>query len=105
MSIDLSGARCFKRSRSTAGRDFVAVSHLAHSMIGVRDSKDPAGSVHGPVFAKAQRAKLSRGTTVSASATSMTALSSSGLRWIYRFGNSIVVNNSQLRCVRVQISG
>ncbi|WP_280184080.1 DUF397 domain-containing protein [Nocardia cyriacigeorgica] len=43
MSVDLSGARWFKSSRSTASRDCVEVAHLADSMVGVRDSKNPTG--------------------------------------------------------------
>ncbi|WP_280209168.1 DUF397 domain-containing protein [Nocardia cyriacigeorgica] len=43
MSVDLSGARWFKSSRSTASRDCVEVAHLANSAVGVRDSKNPAG--------------------------------------------------------------
>jgi hypothetical protein len=43
VSVDLSGARWFKSSRSTASRDCVEVAHLARSMVGVRDSKHPAG--------------------------------------------------------------
>lgn len=43
MSVDLSGARWFKSSRSTASRDCVEVAHLANSAVGVRDSKNPTG--------------------------------------------------------------
>ncbi|BDU05659.1 DUF397 domain-containing protein [Nocardia cyriacigeorgica] len=43
MSVDLSGARWFKSSRSTASRDCVEVAHLADSAVGVRDSKNPTG--------------------------------------------------------------
>ncbi|WP_084487797.1 MULTISPECIES: DUF397 domain-containing protein [Nocardia] len=50
MSADLSGARWFKSSRSTASRDCVEVAHLARSEVGVRDSKNPTGPalVFGP---------------------------------------------------------
>ena len=43
MIIDLSGARWFKSSRSTGGRECVEVAHLNGGMVGVRDSKNPAG--------------------------------------------------------------
>ncbi|MBF6157645.1 DUF397 domain-containing protein [Nocardia cyriacigeorgica] len=43
MSVNLSGARWFKSSRSTASRDCVEVAHLANSAVGVRDSKNPDG--------------------------------------------------------------
>lgn len=43
MNIDLSGAAWFKSSRSTTGDDCVEVAHLRGGMVGVRDSKNPAG--------------------------------------------------------------
>ncbi|TLF80938.1 DUF397 domain-containing protein [Nocardia cyriacigeorgica] len=43
MSVDLSGARWFKSSRSTASRDCVEVAYLVNSAVGVRDSKNPTG--------------------------------------------------------------
>ncbi|MEV6339222.1 DUF397 domain-containing protein [Nocardia vinacea] len=43
MNIDLSEAKWFKSSRSTSGSDCVEVAHLADSMVGVRDSKNPTG--------------------------------------------------------------
>ncbi|WP_433625069.1 DUF397 domain-containing protein [Nocardia sp. CA-120079] len=42
-SVDLSGARWFKSSRSGGGEACVEVAHLDGGMIGVRDSKDPSG--------------------------------------------------------------
>ncbi|MFC3965785.1 DUF397 domain-containing protein [Nocardia jiangsuensis] len=41
MSVDLSGARWFKSTRSSAGKDCVEVAHLDAGMVGVRDSKNP----------------------------------------------------------------
>ncbi len=43
MSVDLSGAKWFKSSRSTAGKECVEVAHLDRGYVGVRDSKDPSG--------------------------------------------------------------
>ncbi|NKY57644.1 DUF397 domain-containing protein [Nocardia flavorosea] len=43
MNIDLSGAAWFKSSRSASGNDCVEVAHLRSGMVGVRDSKNPAG--------------------------------------------------------------
>jgi hypothetical protein len=43
MNVDLSGARWFKSTRSSAVKDCVEVAHLAGGMVGVRDSKNPAG--------------------------------------------------------------
>ncbi|WP_330253969.1 DUF397 domain-containing protein [Nocardia sp. NBC_00565] len=43
MNIDLSEAKWFKSRRSTSGSDCVEVAHLGHSMVGVRDSKNPTG--------------------------------------------------------------
>ncbi|WP_328410514.1 DUF397 domain-containing protein [Nocardia sp. NBC_00403] len=43
MNIDLSGARWFKSSRSTSGKDCVEVAHLDGGHVGVRDSKNPTG--------------------------------------------------------------
>ncbi|NNH71073.1 DUF397 domain-containing protein [Nocardia uniformis] len=43
MSIDLSEAKWFKSSRSTAGGECVEAAHLATGMVGVRDSKNPDG--------------------------------------------------------------
>ncbi|WP_083883864.1 DUF397 domain-containing protein [Nocardia higoensis] len=45
MSVDLSGARWFKSTRSSAGKDCVEVAHLDGGHVGVRDSKDPGGGV------------------------------------------------------------
>ncbi|QIS22929.1 DUF397 domain-containing protein [Nocardia terpenica] len=44
MSIDLSGAKWFKSSRSSASRDCVEIAHLDDGVVGVRDSKNPTGS-------------------------------------------------------------
>lgn len=43
MSVDLSTAKWFKSTRSGIGKDCVEVAHLAHGMVGVRDSKNPTG--------------------------------------------------------------
>ncbi|MFQ6228016.1 DUF397 domain-containing protein [Nocardia sp. NPDC002869] len=50
MCIDLSGAAWFKSSRSASGKECVEVAHLQLGMVGVRDSKNPAGPalVFGP---------------------------------------------------------
>jgi len=41
VSIDLSGAKWFKSSRSQAGRECVEVAFLDDGVVGVRDSKNP----------------------------------------------------------------
>jgi hypothetical protein len=43
VSVDLSGARWFKSSRSEAANACVEVAHLDGGMVGVRDSKNPTG--------------------------------------------------------------
>ena len=43
MIVDLSGAQWFKSSRSVSGGECVEVAHLNGGMVGVRDSKNPAG--------------------------------------------------------------
>ncbi|MFI1915716.1 DUF397 domain-containing protein [Nocardia sp. NPDC020380] len=43
MSLELSGARWFKSSRSGAGKECVEVAFLSDGRIGVRDSKNPDG--------------------------------------------------------------
>lgn len=43
MSVDLSGARWFKSSRSGGGKDCVEVAFTANGHVGVRDSKNPSG--------------------------------------------------------------
>ncbi|BEK91947.1 DUF397 domain-containing protein [Nocardia seriolae] len=43
MSVELSGARWFKSSRSGAGKECVEVAFLATGRVGVRDSKNPQG--------------------------------------------------------------
>lgn len=43
MSIDLTGARWFKSSRSETGGQCVEVAFLAGDLVGVRDSKNPDG--------------------------------------------------------------
>ncbi|WP_280238145.1 DUF397 domain-containing protein [Nocardia abscessus] len=45
MSVDLSGARWFKSTRSSAGSDCVEIAHLHGGYVGVRDSKNPDGGV------------------------------------------------------------
>lgn len=42
-SVDLSGARWFKSTRSQAGRECVEVAFLTEGAVGVRDSKNPTG--------------------------------------------------------------
>ncbi|MGW4328408.1 DUF397 domain-containing protein [Nocardia sp. NPDC004573] len=44
MSMDLSGTRWFKSSHSGGKDDCVEVAHLEGGMVGVRDSKNPAGA-------------------------------------------------------------
>jgi hypothetical protein len=43
VSIDLSGAKWFKSSRSTGSRECVEIAHLSGGMVGIRDSKDATG--------------------------------------------------------------
>lgn len=43
MSVNLSGAKWFKSSRSSAGKECVEVAHLSGGFVGVRDSKNPTG--------------------------------------------------------------
>ncbi|BDU06812.1 DUF397 domain-containing protein [Nocardia cyriacigeorgica] len=43
MSVDLSGARWFKSSRSANADACVEIAHLDGGMVGVRDSKNPTG--------------------------------------------------------------
>lgn len=43
MNADLSGAKWFKSSRSTASKECVEVAFLDGGMVGVRDSKNPTG--------------------------------------------------------------
>ncbi|MEV0462541.1 DUF397 domain-containing protein [Nocardia tengchongensis] len=43
MSVELSGARWFKSSRSGAGKECVEVAFLPAGRVGVRDSKNPLG--------------------------------------------------------------
>ncbi|MEU6560245.1 DUF397 domain-containing protein [Nocardia nova] len=43
MSGDLSGAKWFKSSRSSATRECVEVAFLDGGLVGVRDSKNPDG--------------------------------------------------------------
>lgn len=43
MSVDMSGARWFKSSRSGASKDCVEVAHLRGGVVGVRDSKNRTG--------------------------------------------------------------
>lgn len=42
-SVDLSGARWFKSSRSANADACVEIAHLDGGMVGVRDSKNPTG--------------------------------------------------------------
>ncbi|MFI7664297.1 DUF397 domain-containing protein [Nocardia sp. NPDC049526] len=43
MNVDLSGARWFKSSHSSASQECVEVAFLDKGMVGVRDSKNTAG--------------------------------------------------------------
>ncbi|MFD0362783.1 DUF397 domain-containing protein [Nocardia sp. GCM10030253] len=43
MNVNLAGAKWFKGSRSSSGKDCVEVAHLAGGLVGVRDSKNPTG--------------------------------------------------------------
>ncbi|MFI5536666.1 DUF397 domain-containing protein [Nocardia sp. NPDC051900] len=43
MTVDLSGARWFKSSRSSGGKECVEVVFLDGGHVGVRDSKNPTG--------------------------------------------------------------
>ncbi|MFE9327897.1 DUF397 domain-containing protein [Nocardia sp. NPDC052278] len=43
MTIDVTGAKWFKSSRSTSGRECVEVAWLEAGHVGVRDSKNPTG--------------------------------------------------------------
>ncbi|WP_043737954.1 DUF397 domain-containing protein [Nocardia asiatica] len=45
MSVDLSGARWFKSTHSSAGSECVEIAHLDGGRVGVRDSKNPNGGV------------------------------------------------------------
>ncbi|QIS19487.1 DUF397 domain-containing protein [Nocardia terpenica] len=43
MSINLSGAKWFKSSRSGPQKECVEIAHLNQGHVGVRDSKNPTG--------------------------------------------------------------
>jgi hypothetical protein len=43
VTVDLSGARWFKSSRSSGGKECVEVAFLDGGQVGVRDSKNPTG--------------------------------------------------------------
>ncbi|GAA5084933.1 DUF397 domain-containing protein [Nocardia iowensis] len=43
MNIDLTSARWFKSTHSTASKDCVETAHLDGGMVGIRDSKNPTG--------------------------------------------------------------
>ncbi|MBF6414782.1 DUF397 domain-containing protein [Nocardia cyriacigeorgica] len=43
MTVDLSGARWIKSSRSHSAKECVEVAHLDSGIVGVRDSKNPTG--------------------------------------------------------------
>ncbi|WP_067998686.1 DUF397 domain-containing protein [Nocardia pseudobrasiliensis] len=59
MSIDLSGAAWYKSSRSKTDRACVEIAHLDGGLVGVRDSKDPAGPAL--VFASGEWAAFTTG--------------------------------------------
>ncbi|BDT86326.1 DUF397 domain-containing protein [Nocardia cyriacigeorgica] len=52
MTVDLTGARWFKSSRSSSTKECVEVAHLDNGVVGVRDSKNPSGPAL--VFAPAE---------------------------------------------------
>lgn len=41
--MDLTGAKWFKSSKSSANQDCVEAAHLGEGFVGVRDSKNPSG--------------------------------------------------------------
>ncbi|NKY47672.1 DUF397 domain-containing protein [Nocardia cerradoensis] len=43
MNVDLIGAKWFKSSRSSGGKDCVETAFLPTGLVGVRDSKNPTG--------------------------------------------------------------
>lgn len=43
MNVDLSGAKWFKSSRSSGGKECVEAAFLDSGLVGVRDSKNPTG--------------------------------------------------------------
>jgi hypothetical protein len=43
VNVDLSGAKWFKSSRSSSGKECVEIAFLDAGMVGVRDSKNPTG--------------------------------------------------------------
>lgn len=43
MNVDLTKARWFKSTRSSAAKDCVEVAFLDEGLVGVRDSKNPSG--------------------------------------------------------------
>ncbi|MEV6427807.1 DUF397 domain-containing protein [Nocardia sp. NPDC051463] len=43
MNVDLSRAKWFKSSHSGGGQECLEAAHLGGGMVGVRDSKNPAG--------------------------------------------------------------
>ncbi|MBF6093331.1 DUF397 domain-containing protein [Nocardia cyriacigeorgica] len=45
MTVDLTGAQWFKSSKSSSTKECVEVAHLDSGIVGVRDSKNPAGPV------------------------------------------------------------
>ncbi|MEU4314270.1 DUF397 domain-containing protein [Nocardia sp. NPDC024068] len=45
VTVGLSGAQWFKSSYSSGSQECVEVAHLERHLVGVRDSKDPAGAM------------------------------------------------------------
>ncbi|WP_280236036.1 DUF397 domain-containing protein [Nocardia cyriacigeorgica] len=61
MSVDLSGTRWFKSSRSANADACVEIAHLDGGAVGVRDSKNPTGSAL--IFTPAEWDAFLTGTT------------------------------------------
>ena len=59
MNVDLSEAKWFKSSRSGGGKDCVEAAFLDGGLVGLRDSKNPAG--HALVFTPDEWAAFTNG--------------------------------------------
>lgn len=65
---DLSGAQWFTSTRTSGGKDCVEVAHLRGRLVGVRDSKNPAGPalVFTPAsMGRVHRRRIQRGIRLS----------------------------------------